>query len=142
MTRHRRQNLRPKPRPCPARAPETSTQWLVYSGPMHELTESHFPALREALVGRYDLQAPIARGGMGLVYLARDVRLDRPVAVKLLPPELAADRPCRERFLREARTAAGLAHPNIVPIHAVHEVGDFVFFTMAYVAGETLAQRV
>jgi len=109
---------------------------------MHEMTESHFPALRQALAGRYDLQAPIGRGGMGLVYLAREVRLDRPVAVKLLPPELAADGPCRERFLREARTAAGLAHPNIVPIHAVHEVGDFVFFTMAYVAGETLAQRV
>src|SRR5882672_625445 len=109
---------------------------------MHEMTESHFPALRQALAGRYDLQAPIGRGGMGLVYLAREVRLDRPVAVKLLPPELAADGPCRERFLREARTAAGLVHPNIVPIHAVHEVGDFVFFTMAYVAGETLAQRV
>ncbi|HEV8398726.1 MAG TPA: serine/threonine-protein kinase [Gemmatimonadales bacterium] len=109
---------------------------------MHELTESHFPALRQALAGRYDLQGPIARGGMGVVYLAREVRLDRPVAVKLLPPELAADGPCRERFLREARTAAGLAHPNIVPIYSVHEVGDFVFFTMAYVAGETLAQRV
>ncbi len=79
---------------------------------------------------------------MGVVYLARELRLDRPVAIKVLPPELAADAACRQRFLREARTAAGLAHPNIVPIFAVHEAGEFVFFTMAYVAGETLAQRV
>jgi serine/threonine-protein kinase len=79
---------------------------------------------------------------MALVYLARELRLDRPVAVKLLPPELAADAACRQRFLREARTAAALAHPNIVPIHSTHEVGEFVFFTMAYVEGETLAQRV
>jgi len=79
---------------------------------------------------------------MGLVYLARELRLDRPVAVKLLAPELAANAACRQRFLREARTAAQLAHPNIVPIYTVHEMGDFVFFTMAYVAGETLAQRV
>ena len=109
---------------------------------MPETTDSHFLALRQALAGRYDLQAPIARGGMGLVYLARELRLDRLVAVKLLPPELAADGPCRERFLREARTAAGLAHPNIVSIYTVHEVGEFVFFTMAYVAGDTLARRV
>src|SRR5258705_8001537 len=112
------------------------------AGPMPVTTDSHLLALRQALAGRYEVQAPIARGGMGLVYLARELRLDRPVAIKLLPPDLAADGACRERFLREARTAAGLAHPNIVPIHSVHEVGDFVFFTMAYVAGETLAQRV
>jgi len=109
---------------------------------MTTLSESNLPAIRRALAGRYDVQAPIGRGGMGLVYLGLDLRLDRPVAIKLLPPELAADGACRERFLREARTAAGLAHPNIVPIFSVHEVGDFVFFTMAYVAGETLAQRV
>src|SRR5258705_9589104 len=112
------------------------------AGPMPVTTDSHLPALRQALDGRSEVQAPIGRGGMGLVYLARDVRLDRPVAIKLLPPELAADAACRARFLREARTAAGLAHPNIVPIHTAHEVGDFVFFTMAYVAGQTLAQRV
>ena len=109
---------------------------------MPETTDSHLPALRQALAGRYDIEAQIGRGGMGLVYLGRELRLDRPVAIKLLPPELAADGPCRERFLREARTAAGLAHANIVPIHSVHEVGEFVFFTMAYVAGETLAKRI
>jgi len=77
-----------------------------------------------------------------MVYLAREVRLERAVAVKLLPPAKAAQPAARERFLREARTAARLSHPNIVPIFAVDEVGSFVFFSMAYVRGETLGQRV
>lgn len=79
---------------------------------------------------------------MGIVVLARDLALDRLVALKLLPPELAGDAELRARFLREARTAAGLSHPNIVPIHAVEEHGDVVFFVMAYVDGETLRERV
>src|SRR5438105_2427769 len=79
---------------------------------------------------------------MGVVYLAREVRLDRSVAIKLLPPELAALGTLRDRFMREARTAARLSHPYIVPIHGVDEVGGFVFYVMAYVDGETLAQRV
>src|SRR5574341_2220301 len=95
-----------------------------------------------ALAGRYSIERELGRGGMGVVFLAREVRLDRPVAIKLLRPELAADGPPRERFMREARTAAKLSHPNIIPIHAVDEVGDFVFFAMAYVEGETLTERV
>jgi serine/threonine-protein kinase len=79
---------------------------------------------------------------MGVVYLARDVALDRPVAIKLLPPQLAVVSDVRARFLREARTAARLSHPNIVAIHAVEEHGDLVCFIMAYVAGETVAERV
>jgi serine/threonine-protein kinase len=70
------------------------------------------------------------------------VRLDRQVAIKLLPPELAAQERLRERFLREARTAARLSHPYIVPIHSVDEIDGFVFYVMAYVDGETMAQRV
>ena len=101
-----------------------------------------FLAFQEALVGRYSLERELGRGGMGVVYLAREVRLDRPVAIKLLPPELAAHETLRERFLREARTAARLSHPYIIPIHSVDEVGDFVFYVMAYVDGETLADRV
>ena len=101
-----------------------------------------FLAFQEAVAGRYSLQRELGRGGMGVVYLAREVRLDRPVAIKLLPPELAAHEKLRERFMREARTAARLSHPYIVPIHAVDEVGGFVFYVMAYVDGETLAQRV
>jgi serine/threonine-protein kinase len=74
--------------------------------------------------------------------LAREVRLDRPVAIKLLPPQLASDERLKDRFLREARLAARLSHPYIVPIHAVDEIGEFVFYVMSYVDGETLAQRV
>jgi eukaryotic-like serine/threonine-protein kinase len=79
---------------------------------------------------------------MGIVYLAREVALERLVAIKLLPPDLAAQAPLRERFLREARTAAQLSQPNIVPIHAVDEAGGFVYFVMAYIDGETLGERV
>src|SRR4051812_5542967 len=79
---------------------------------------------------------------MGVVYLARDVRLDRDVAIKVLPSHLAIGEAARERFVREARTAAGLSHPHIVPIHRVGEAGGFVFFVMSYVEGETLGERL
>jgi serine/threonine-protein kinase len=79
---------------------------------------------------------------MGIVFLARDLALDRLVAIKLLPPELARSADRRARFLREARTAARLSHPNIVPIHSVEESDGQVFFVMGYVAGETLGQRI
>jgi serine/threonine-protein kinase len=109
---------------------------------MREAPDQEFLALQEALAGRYSLERELGRGGMGIVYLAREVRLDRPVALKLLPPQYAAQSAQRERFLREARTAARLSHPHIVPIHAVDEVGAFVFIVMAYVEGETLEQRI
>ena len=101
-----------------------------------------FLALQEVLAGRYSIERELGRGGMGIVLLARDVALDRPVAIKLLPPHLAANREARDRFLQEARMAAGLSHPNIVPIHLVEERGDLVFFVMGYVDGETLRERV
>src|SRR5882672_1242734 len=101
-----------------------------------------FLDFQTALAGRYSLERELGRGGMGVVYLAREVRLDRPVAIKLLPPSKTVDPKLRERFLREARTAAKLSHPNIIPIHAVEEIGEFVFFAMAYVDGETLTERV
>lgn len=101
-----------------------------------------FFALQAAVAGRYSLERELGRGGMGIVYLARDVALDRPVALKLLPPHLAREDSLRERFIREARTAAKLSHPNIVPIYAVEEAGRFVFFTMAYVPGHTLGQKL
>ena len=101
-----------------------------------------FLAFQLALAGRYSIDRELGRGGMGIVYLAREVHLDRPVAIKLLPPVRAADATLKERFLREARLAAKLSHPNIIPIHAVAEVDGFVFYVMAYVDGETLAARV
>jgi serine/threonine-protein kinase len=78
---------------------------------------------------------------MGVVYLARDEKLDRKVAIKTLPRHLQ-DTATRDRFLREARTAASLSHPNIVSIYRADETGGFVYFAMAYVQGESLAERV
>ncbi|HTJ24278.1 MAG TPA: protein kinase [Gemmatimonadaceae bacterium] len=98
--------------------------------------------LQEVVAGRYSIEHELGRGGMGIVFLARDVALERPVAIKLLPPHLAADERMRARFVREARTAARLSHPNIVPIHSVEEHDDVVFFVMGYVDGETLTARV
>jgi serine/threonine-protein kinase len=98
--------------------------------------------IEQALDGRYRIERELGRGGMGAVYLARDVRLDRLVALKVLPPEFAADAALRERFLRETRTAASFSHPNIVPVHAVEEHGDVVAFAMGFVEGESLAERV
>ena len=103
---------------------------------------AEFLALQQVLAGRYSIERELGRGGMGIVLLARDVALDRLVAIKLLPPHLAAGVESRDRFLREARTAAGLSHPNIVPIHAVEQQGDLVFFVMGFVDGETLKERV
>ncbi len=99
-------------------------------------------AFQTALAGRYSIDRELGRGGMGVVYLAREVHLDRLVAIKLLPPELAARPARRERFLREAQLAAKLSHPHIIPIHSVNETDGFVYFVMAYVDCETLAQRV
>jgi protein kinase-like protein len=101
-----------------------------------------FLALQELLAGRYSIERELGRGGMGIVLLARDVALDRPVAIKLLPPHLASRPDERDRFLQEARTAAGLSHPNIVPIHLVEARGELVFFVMGFVDGETLRDRV
>jgi len=109
---------------------------------MAEPLAPEFIALQRALAGRYSLERELGRGGMGIVFLARDVALDRPVAIKLLPPAMAAQPSLRERFLREAQMAAKLSHPNIIPIFAVDRVDDFVFFVMAYVEGETLGHRL
>ncbi|MEP6474239.1 MAG: serine/threonine-protein kinase, partial [Gemmatimonadota bacterium] len=98
--------------------------------------------LQRALIGRYSVERELGRGGMGVVYLARDVRLDRPVAIKLLRPEIAELASFRERFAAEARTAARLSHPNIVSIHAVEAADDLVFFVMAYIDGQTLGERI
>lgn len=107
----------------------------------HEISRD-FLALQTALAGRYSLERELGRGGMGVVFLAHEVALDRPVALKLLPAELSADERVRERFLQEARIAAKLSHPHIVPIFTVDEVDRYVFFAMALVDGETLGERV
>ncbi len=95
--------------------------------------------VQNALSASYEVDQEIGRGGMGIVYRARDKRLKRVVAIKLLPPELSFRRDIRSRFLREAETAAQLGHPNIVPIYSVDEVGNLVFFVMACIDGDNLA---
>jgi serine/threonine protein kinase len=95
-----------------------------------------------ALGDSYALESEIGRGGMGVVYRCRDVKLRRHVAVKVLPPELAFREEVRTRFLREAETAAQLNHPNIVPIYSVDEREGLVWFVMALVDGESLAARL
>ncbi len=105
-------------------------------------TEREFPGLVNALAGDYTIVRELGRGGMGVVFLARDDRLDRPVALKVLPPALASDPTVRERFLREARTAAQLSHPNIVPVYSADEAAGWAYFAMAFVDGESLGERV
>ncbi|HEY9226778.1 MAG TPA: serine/threonine-protein kinase, partial [Gemmatimonadaceae bacterium] len=106
------------------------------------MVDREFIDLQHALAGEYSLERELGRGGMGIVYLAREVQLDRLVAIKVLPEALAARPDVRERFLREARMAASLSHPHIVPIYRVGESKGFVFFVMAYVNGETLGDRL
>ena len=98
--------------------------------------------VERVLTPTYEVEKEIGRGGMGIVFLAKDARLKRNVAIKLLPPKLAFRSEIRTRFLREAETAAQLSHPSIVPIYSVDEKQGLVYFVMAYVDGPNLAQLI
>jgi eukaryotic-like serine/threonine-protein kinase len=104
--------------------------------------EQEFEEVQRALAGQYSLQRELGRGGMGVVYLAREVELDRFVAIKVLPIALSMRADMRERFVREARASARLSHPNIVPIFRVGEQDGIAFFSMGYVDGESLGERL
>src|SRR5947209_1822858 len=119
--------------------PATSTPVVprILFSPMTELE-----ILRRQLGERYVIERELGRGGMGAVYLARDRRLDRPVALKVLPEEVASQPALRERFLRETRMAAGFSHPNIVPVYSIEEGTGLLAYAMAYIEGESLAERV
>ncbi len=95
-----------------------------------------------ARVGPYEILARIGEGGMGVVYRARDPRLDRQVAIKLLPAAMAADPHARERLRREAMAVAALDHPYICKIFEIGEDGDALFLVMEYIAGTTLHERL
>jgi eukaryotic-like serine/threonine-protein kinase len=97
--------------------------------------------LTGALRDRYVIERELGRGGMATVYLAHDVHHDRPVALKVLRPELAATLG-PERFLQEIETAARLQHPHILPVHDSGEAGGFLYYVMPYVEGESLRARL
>jgi serine/threonine protein kinase len=95
-------------------------------------------ALREATIGEYEVLGELGRGGMATVYLAHDIALDRKVAIKVMSPTLMAGEGMAERFKREARTAGQLSHPHIIPIYAVREHGDLLYFVMKFIGGRSL----
>src|SRR5688500_2155495 len=90
----------------------------------------------------YEIHSVIGRGGMGVVYLARDTRLDRKVALKLLAPEFTAHENFRARFLRESRLAAAVDHPNIIPIYEAGDADGQLFIAMRYVPGVDLRREL
>src|SRR4051812_28542111 len=124
-----------KPRRLPSQPPTSGDYASVSSAELR----TH---IDRVLSAHYELDSEIGRGGMGVVYRARDRRLKRHVAIKVLPPELAFQSAIRTRFLREAETAAQLSHPNIVPIYTVDEAEGLVFFVMAYISGDNLGKRL
>ncbi|HEY8196172.1 MAG TPA: serine/threonine-protein kinase, partial [Gemmatimonadales bacterium] len=101
----------------------------------------HATRLQAALIDRYRVERELGRGGMAAVYLARDLRHDRLVALKVLHPELAAT-VGSERFLREIRTVARLQHPHILSVHDSGEAAGLLWFTMPYIEGESLRDRL
>ena len=98
--------------------------------------------LSEALAGQYRIERTLGQGGMGTVFLARDETLDRPVAIKVISPEVGTSAEIRQRFIQEARTVARLRHPNIVAVYAAGEAGGLLYFVMEYVPGESLRERL
>ena len=93
-------------------------------------------------LGPYELAGSLGAGGMGEVYRARDTRLDRTVAIKVLPAELSTDPERRARFEREARTIAALNHPHICTLHDIGQHDGTTYLVMEHLVGETLAQRL
>src|SRR5215471_1647184 len=94
-------------------------------------------------ISHYRVTARLGAGGMGIVYKAQDLQLERNVALKFLPHDLALSDSDRERFLREARSASALDHPNIGVIHGIEKTADGqIFIVMAYYEGQTLAQKI
>ena len=115
----------------------------VQSGATANVTPSDLEAstlefLRQATRGEFEIHRELGRGGMATVYLARDLALNREVAIKVMAPALGADEAMAERFVREAQTAASLSHPNIIPVYTVKHTANVTFFVMKFVKGRPL----
>src|SRR5215813_10023936 len=93
-------------------------------------------------LGPYEILSPLGAGGMGEVYRAKDTRLERTVAIKVLPQHLSASAEARQRFEREAKTISQLSHPHICALHDVGREGEIEYLVMEYLEGETLSGRL
>ena len=93
-------------------------------------------------ISHYKVLEKLGEGGMGMVYKAQDLKLDRPVAIKFLPPHLSVSRENKERFMREAKIVAGLNHPNLLHIYDIDEQDGRLFFVMEFIAGQTLRSHI
>src|SRR5438034_3428289 len=93
-------------------------------------------------LGKYEIRAKLGEGGMGEVYLAQDTKLDRKVALKILPAEVASDQQRMRRFVQEAKAAAELNHPNIAHVYEIGEAEGVPFIEMEYVEGKTLREKI
>ncbi len=128
---------------CPSCGLDLGTQTplgRVTTSDTAEKTEADL--VGEALAEEYELLQELGRGGMAIVYRARDKHLDREVAIKVLPFSLAFDAEFVERFQREARTSARLEHPNIIPIYRVGKSGRVIFFVMKFLRGQSLSEVI
>jgi serine/threonine protein kinase len=125
----------------PADAP-TVEMPVLGGGPSPRVRSTMRQTLRDATLGEYEILEELGRGGMATVFLAHDIALDRKVAIKVMAPHLLEGEGMAERFKQEARTAAQLSHPHIIPIYAVRETEATLFFVMKYVEGKTLDEII
>lgn len=119
--------------------------------PVEKISVSHTKTIQtpmkglakgSTLAGRYEITEELGRGGMGVVYKAKDTKLKRTVALKFLPPELTHISEVKERFMREAQAAAALDHPNICTVYEFDETEEKTFISMAYIEGQSLRKRI
>src|SRR6267154_2491702 len=129
------------PSPDAARPEDT---WPVArpSKPIPAEDEAFRERLSSVLGSSYELTDAIGQGGFGRVYRARDTRLDRPVAIKVIRPDLAGASAFLERFRREGVALARLRHPGIIPIYDIREVDGLIYYVMPFIEGDTLRRRL